>query len=179
MGGSCKPDLITGVPPSRKDLFKETKQAFFEAPEMVIAVRLNLPLVNSISGSWDVTDPERLAAWETYVEIITRIVQPQTGFSQRDIVWELDCLEALLNKMRDILKKYGPAVGQVVRPNDLSFAHLSLTVINVVLRPVLAKGEKIKGGQSGQKDFSRELDSVYAVLIDYCNILAQAADVVL
>lgn len=146
---------------------------------MVIDVRLSLPLINSISGSWRVTDPERFASWDAYVEIITRIAQPQRDPSQRNIVLELDRLKELLDKMRDILKKYGPALGQVVSPNDLSFAHLLLTVINVVLRPVLEKGTSFKGEASEQKAFCKDLDSTYAILIDYCNVLAQAAEVML
>jgi hypothetical protein len=146
---------------------------------MRIDVRLSLPLVNAVSGTWQVTDRERSAAWETYVEIITRISPPQKDSVPRDLVRELASLEQLLEKMREVLKKYGPSVGQVSAPCDLSFAYLALTVINVALRPVITLGLKTRDDPSSAYELGRELERVYAVLIDYCNILARAADVVL
>lgn len=146
---------------------------------MVVDVNLSLPLINSIRGLWKVSDLERSAAWETFIEIITRISSPKQDFSKRDVACELDDLEELLNKMRDILKKYGPSIGKADGVHDLSFAHLALTMINVVLRPVLLKGVKINDTNLNNQDICKELDRVYAVLIDYCNILAQGADVAL
>lgn len=146
---------------------------------MIIDVNLSLPLVNSIRGIWKVSDLERSASWEAYIEIITRISPSQQDISQRDVKRELSTLEDLLNKLRDILKKYGPLIGKTAGVNDLSFAHLALTVINVLLRPVLLKRMKIVNADVDNEDICKELDRVYAVLIDYCNILAQGADVAL
>lgn len=146
---------------------------------MIIDVHLNLPLINSLRGTWNVTERESSAAWETYVEIITRISPARMDFAQRDIAWELSSLDELLNKMREILKKYGPAVGKTDRFNDLSFAHLVLTVINVVLRPILEKGQKHRGDPASDQELCRDLDRAYGILIDLCNMMAQGAGVAL
>jgi hypothetical protein len=92
---------------------------------------------------------------------------------------ELEGIEELLDKIRDVLKKYGPSVGKTDGAHDLSFAHLALTIINVLLRPVLLRRMKIVNPDVDKQDVFKELDRVYAVLIDYCNILAQGADVAL
>lgn len=136
---------------------------------MMIKVDLVLPLVNSLSGAWDVNPSERAASWETYVDIVTRL-----PFSCRDARQELRTVEELLEKMRETLKKYGPSVAAPSTPNALSFAHLALTVMNVVLRPAIA-GKRECG--AGDHDLLKDLDRVYAVLVDYSNILSQAAGV--
>jgi hypothetical protein len=147
---------------------------------MVVDINLSLPLINSIRGTWKVSDLERSAAWEAYIEIITRISPCWQGVSQRDMEREMDVLEDLLNKLRDILKKYGPLIGKTEGVNDLSFAHLALIIINVLLRPALLRRRiKIVDANVDNQDIIKELDRVYAVLIDYCNILAQGADVAL
>jgi len=146
---------------------------------MVVDINLSLPLINSIRGTWKVSDLERSAAWEAYIEIITRISPYWQGISQRDMEREMGVLEDLLNKLRDILKKYGPLIGKTEGVNELSFAHLALTIINVLLRPVLLKRIRIVDSDADKQDVFKELDRVYAVLIDYCNILAQGADVAL
>lgn len=114
-----------------------------------------------------------------YIEIITRISPPKQDISRRNVASELDDLEELLNKMRDILKKYGPSVGKTDSVYDLSFAHLTLTIINVLLRPMLLKRMRVVDADVDNQDIGKELDRVYAVLIDYCNILTQGADVAL
>ena len=119
---------------------------------MVVDINLSLPLINSIRGTWKVSDLERSAAWEAYIEIITRISPCWQGISQRDMEREMGVLEDLLNKLRDILKKYGPLIGKTEGVNDLSFALLTLMIINVVLRPLLLKGEKIKCTNIGNQD---------------------------
>lgn len=146
---------------------------------MVIDINLSLPLINSIRGTWKVSDRERSAAWEVYIEIITRISPSRQDISRRNVASELDDLEELLNKMRDILKKYGPSVGKTDSVYDLSFAHLTLTIINVLLRPMLLKRMRVVDADVDNQDIGKELDRVYAVLIDYCNILTQGADVAL
>lgn len=148
---------------------------------MVVDVNLSLPLINSIRGTWKVSEQERSASWEAYIEIITRssLCGQDKDISHRDVGRELDVLEDLLNKLRDILKKYGPSIGATESVNDLSFALLTLTIINVVLRPILLKGGKFKSIPIDDQDIIKELDRVYAVLIDYCNVLAQGADVAL
>lgn len=38
-----------------------------------VKVKLNIPLVGGIEGTWKFDENEKKAAWEMYVELITRI----------------------------------------------------------------------------------------------------------
>ena len=38
-----------------------------------ISVELNLPFLGKVSGQWAPEDAERVAAWQMYVELATRI----------------------------------------------------------------------------------------------------------
>jgi hypothetical protein len=74
-------------------------------------VSLGLPFnLGSIAGTWEPDDQERRAAWELYVELITRIsvedLKEQEGFLRE----ALSSLYTLFNTTRDILRRYGPDV---------------------------------------------------------------------
>ncbi|MGZ6868949.1 MAG: hypothetical protein ACXVHI_01345 [Frankiaceae bacterium] len=76
-----------------------------KAPKSV-QVGLNLHFL-TISGTWEPNDAERAAAWELYVELVTRIsvvlflseatVTGQVGLPGAHIGGQLDCDEATIN----------------------------------------------------------------------------------
>lgn len=157
---------------------------------LVIGVDLKLPFINSIKGDWSVNPDEVRASWEAYIEIVTRILPSHPSQHNRRIDLELAGLQELSQRLREILKKAGPSVGQTLHDDDLSFAYLTLSIINVVLRPVLLHhadcvGTPERGLSFGQRSTApslyaakiAELDQVYAVLTDFCNLLTQAAGV--
>jgi hypothetical protein len=103
-------------------------------------VSLGLPFnLGSIAGTWEPDDQERRAAWELYVELITRIsvedLKEQEGFLRE----ALSSLYTLFNTTRDILRRYGPDVATPKGVSDLSFGQIAVTVLNLGLRPLLAK----------------------------------------
>lgn len=139
---------------------------------MVIHVELKLPMINSLKGKWTVNDLQRQASWEMYIQVITRISSLPLERSQRNAEQEFSDLNDLLEAMRGVLGKYGPSSGEKGGDGELSFAYITLVLINVLIRPVLA----LKG-KSCTVDLYQEFDRTYAVLIDYCGILVQAAEV--
>ncbi|MFA5262069.1 MAG: hypothetical protein WC450_12670 [Candidatus Omnitrophota bacterium] len=153
---------------------------------MIINVNLKLPYVNNIKGVWDVKECETQAAWETYIEIVTRILPVNPATHTRRPELELVSIRELFDKIRDILKKFGPSTGQTNLAGGLTFAFLALTIMNVVLRPVLMD-HKLTSGEESRKALDKspeentqiceQLNTTYAVLIDFCNILTQAAGV--
>jgi hypothetical protein len=106
-----------------------------------VTVKLQLPYIGGIEGTWEPDESERKAAWELYVELITRIsvveLQPGEGLLRE----ALASLRTLFESTREILRTYGPSVARPKSKdeNAVSFGYLAVTILNVVVRPVLAK----------------------------------------
>ncbi len=93
----------------------------------------------SISGTWVANKAQQQAAWEMYVELVTRItivgLTPEQGLLRE----ALASIHSLFPTTRDILRRYGPTVAQRQKGSDLSFGEIAIFVLNNVLRPVLTK----------------------------------------
>ena len=81
---------------------------------------------------------ERAAAWEMYVELVTRISVADLGPEEGLLREALTSLYALFGITRGILRAHGPVVAQPKGNGSLSFGYLAVAVLNTVLRPVLA-----------------------------------------
>lgn len=108
-------------------------------PVKRISVKLGLPSIGEIAGEWEPDESEVNAAWELYVELVTRIsiveLKPEEGLLRE----ALSSLYSFFDTTRAILRKYGPAVGKPKGKGELSFGTLSVAVLNAVLHPVLSK----------------------------------------
>src|SRR5207248_3331622 len=104
----------------------------------MVKIQLNLPWVGEIAGMWEPDEVEAKAAWELYVELITRVsvveLKPGEGLLRE----ALNSLYSLVKTTREILRQYGPSVGKPKGLGKLSFGFLSVAVLNTVLRPVLS-----------------------------------------
>jgi hypothetical protein len=146
-----------------------------------IKVSLKLPYIGGIEGTWEPDESERKAAWELYVELVTRIsvteLQPHEGVLRE----ALSSLYTLFDTTRTILRTYGPGIAQPKGGNPLSFGSLAVTMLNVVIRPVLAQWHPMLLTHERQwekgDELRRVLNEVREVLIAYANVLAQVADV--
>ncbi len=159
-----------------------------------VKVSLKLPYIGSIEGTWEPNEDERKAAWELYVELITRISVAELKADEGLLQEALSSLYTLFDTTRRILREYGPSIAQPKGEDNLSFGYLAVVIINVVLRPVLAKWhplllnyESTKKNsvspleherQWGKyKELQKTLNSVRSVLIKYANLLAEVAGV--
>lgn len=101
-------------------------------------VALKTPF-GEIRGNWKPDKKEREAAWEMYVELVTRIsvveLKPDEGLLRE----ALSSLYTLFDTTRGILRKYGTAVAKPKRGGDMSFGRIAVRVLNEIIRPVLAK----------------------------------------
>lgn len=159
-----------------------------------IKVCLDLPFVGRIEGTWQPDETERKAAWEMYVELITRIsvaeLLPQEGLLRE----ALSSLHSLFDTTRKILRQYGPSVAQPKGKNNLSFGYLAVAILNTVLRPVLAKWhpllldyENSRPGSISKLEWERQwkrneelrqvLNKTRGILIEYSRLLAEVAGV--
>ncbi|MCZ1009404.1 hypothetical protein [Streptomyces lydicus] len=104
-----------------------------------VAVKFSVPFVGEVSGTWRPDDAERKAAWELYVELITRVSVVELGPSEGVLREALSSQYTLFHTTRDILRRYGPDVAPRSRQGDITFGSLAVTVLNAVVRPLLTR----------------------------------------
>ncbi len=159
-----------------------------------VKVALNIPYIGKVEGTWVPDKKERDAAWEMYIELVTRIsvveLQPDEGLLRE----ALSSLYTLFGTTREILRKYGPAVAKPKRKGNMSFGYLAITILNRAIRPVLAKWHPLLLDYESKREssvsplehekkwgkceeFRKELNSLRSVLTDYGDILSKVAKV--
>jgi hypothetical protein len=101
-----------------------------------VQIDLNLKLIK-LSGQWKPNDAERLAAWELYVELLTRVsVAPLSGGLLREA---LTSLYSVFSSTRQILRTHGPILAEAKPQGEYNFGFLAIAFLNFSLRPVLTK----------------------------------------
>jgi hypothetical protein len=160
-----------------------------------IQVSLGLPFgLGSISGSWAPDDSEKEAAWEMYVELITRVSVEDLGPDEGLLREALSSLYSLFATTREILRRHGPGIARPKEGRDLSFGVIAVTVLNRALRPLLATWHPQLAHYESQRppDVSaveherswdkagklrQALQDLRATLRRYAELLAEVADV--
>jgi hypothetical protein len=159
-----------------------------------IRVSLGLPHLGQIEGNWQLTDAQRHAAWEMYIELVTRApvaeVRPGDGLLRET----LTSLYGLFGTTRAILRRYGPDVARPEGDDELSFGYIAVAVLNAGIRPVLAAWHPLLLDFEGRRpagipapEYERSWDragelqealmDARRVLIAYAKLLEQVAGV--
>ena len=159
-----------------------------------VSAKIGLPFgIGEIAGDWVPEDVERDAAWEMYVELITRIGVVRLGPDEGLISEALSSLYSLFDTTREILRRHGPAVARPAPGASVSFGHLAIAVLNGALRPLLAKWhpllvdhEAARPSGTSAVDWEREwdrhdelraaLDEVGRTLVAYAGLLGEVCD---
>lgn len=159
-------------------------------PKLVnVKLDLRLPGIGSVSGTWEPDKSEVSAAWELYVEMVTRT--PLGGLSPHEgsLREALDSIYSLFETTRSILRKYGPTVARPKRGRKLSFGYLAVSMLNLVLRPLLTEWHpKLRRLEldnplldektwEGRSDFLAALNKIKGQLRQYAELFAKVADV--
>lgn len=122
----------------------------------------------------DFSNKDSEAAWELYVELITRIATqrllPETG----DEKTALESIHKLFEITREILKNKGRKC--------INFTKIAVIVLNQIIRPFTAKWHKISiddGFKNTVKceEFRNELTALQTDLRSYTRLLATLAQV--
>lgn len=134
-------------------------------------LKLSLPFVEA---EFAPRDPDRAAAWELYVEMLTRITTQRLAPEDGDEKTALDSVHALFPLTRDILKRHGAGAGE--------FAKLAIPVLNQVIRPFTAKWHRASLAGAFQDAapcaaFRAELAALQGLLRNYTRALAALAQV--
>lgn len=134
-------------------------------------LKINLGFLET---EWQPQEKDREAAWELYIEMLTRIVTQPLPAEHGDEKTALDSVHALFGITREILKRKGR--------ESVQFSKIAVVVLNQVVRPFTAKWHKL--ALSGafcdelrQTEFRRELADIQVVLRNYAQALADIAEV--
>ena len=112
------------------------------------------------------------AAWELYVEMLTRIVTQPLPSEAGDEKTALDSVYALFGITRDILRRRGR--------ETIKFSMVAIPVLNQVVRPFTVKWHKesLAGAfdhETKRKEFREELVALQEELLNYNRMLAEIA----
>ena len=134
-------------------------------------IQLNLPIV-SAAISFDEADKD--AAWELYIEMLTRIVTQPLPSEAGDEKTALDSVYILFTITREILRRHGRGT--------IQFSKIAIPVLNQIVRPFTAKWHKESlagafGHENKQKEFREELEILQSELRKYNSLLAEIAGV--
>jgi hypothetical protein len=103
-----------------------------------VNVNIKTPFLN-IQGEWEADENEQKAAWELYVEVITRIAVVELKPGEGLLREALSSLHQIFDETRQILRKYGPVVAKPKGHGSLSLGSIAVSILNSALRPVLTK----------------------------------------
>lgn len=123
---------------------------------------------------WNPKDEDKDAAWDMYVELLTRITTQPLSQDHGDEKTALDSIYSLFGVTRQILKSN--------TRNCIEFTKIAVVVLNQVIRPFTAKWHKLSlegafSDQGTRNEFRTELASLQIVLRKYTKMLADMAGV--
>ena len=160
-----------------------------------VTVSINLPFgLGGLQGLWEPDEGEKTAAWEMYVELITRVSVVQLGPDEGLLREALASLYSLFGTTRSILREHGPGVAQAKGGGDYSFGLIAVVILNQVLRPLLAEWHPRLCDYEGARPPARSrtdherawehgrelrdiLEDVRDALAEYAELLARVAGV--
>ncbi len=123
---------------------------------------------------WNPQEKDKDAAWELYIELLTRITTQPLIKDVGDEKSALESINSIFKLTRDILKKYGRDCSE--------FAKIAIVILNQILRPFSAKWhkfdiEKLRDNKDMCSKFREELQNIQEVLCTYTQMLSQMAGV--
>jgi hypothetical protein len=127
-----------------------------------------------LEGEFRPQDPDRAAAWDLYVELLTRITTQYLPPEDGDEEAALQSVFVIFPLTREILRKHGSGAGE--------FAKLAIPVLNQIIRPFTAKWHRRSLADAFKnpercREFREELATLQPRLRDYTRALADMAQV--
>ena len=132
-------------------------------------IKLNLHFAEL---EFSATDDDQTAAWEMYIELITRVATQPIAIEEGVEDTALLSIYSLFDVTRSILKEKGR--------NAPAFTKIAIIVLNQVIRPFVTKWhkKKIEGAFSIKTEcqsFRMDLQELQVKLRNYSNLLADLA----
>jgi hypothetical protein len=137
----------------------------------LISLKINL---HFLEAEWAPMDADRDAAWELYIELLTRITTQPLPREHGVEAAALASVYALFGLTRDSIKRHGRQCQE--------FTKLAIVVLNQVVRPFTAKWHRLSQLGAFQdatrcEEFRAELEEQQAMLREYTRMLADLAGV--
>lgn len=134
-------------------------------------VSLNLKFVQ-LDVSFDPADKD--AAWDLYVEMLTRILTQPLPLESGDEKAALESVYSLAPVTREILRHHGRS--------SIKFSKVAIPVLNQIIRPFTAKWHKesLAGAfdyENRRREFREELALLQVEMRNYNRMLAKIAGV--
>lgn len=123
---------------------------------------------------WEPKEADKDAAWDLYIELITRITTQKLLDYHGDEQTALESVYKLFQLTREVIRSHGR--------DCIEFTKIAVVVLNQVVRPFTAKWHKLSL-QSAFKDpdkcieFRSELEDLQEILKRYTKMLADMAGV--
>lgn len=123
---------------------------------------------------WKPSDPDKDAAWDLYIELLTRITtQPlpdEDGIEKA----ALESVHSLFEITRQTLKAHGRSC--------VEFSRIAVIILNQVIRPFTSKWHKKSENNAFElseecADFRSDLKALQIKLINYTGLLSELANV--
>jgi hypothetical protein len=135
------------------------------------SLKLKLPF---LEGEFAPRDPDRAAAWELYIELLTRVSTQYLAPADGDEGVALESVYEIFPLTREILRQQGPGCGE--------FAKVAVPVLNQLIRPFTTKWHRLSltgGFKDADKcrEFRSDLATLQPRLRSYTRALAAMADV--
>lgn len=127
-----------------------------------------------LNAEWNLVDQDKEAAWELYVEMLTRIVTQPLSAEHGDEETALKSIYDMFPITREILRRRGR--------HCIEFTKIAIPFLNQKVRPFTAKWHKLSIANAFQERekcavFRDELASLQEDLQKYSRLLADIAEV--
>ena len=127
-----------------------------------------------LEADWQPKDKDKDAAWELYIEMLTRITTQPLPKEHGDEATALESIHDLFSLTREIIKKHGREC--------IEFTKIAIVVLNQIVRPFTAKwhNEALANAfADSQKcdEFRKELIALQIALRCYTKMLSDMAGV--
>lgn len=134
-------------------------------------LKINLGFLET---EWEPQEKDREAAWELYVEMLTRVVSQPLPAEHGDEKAALESCYSLFSTTREILRRKGREC--------IQFTKIAVIVLNQIVRPFTAKWHGIVlndafNDAARKQEFREELESLRVDLLNYTRALADIAQV--
>ncbi len=123
---------------------------------------------------WEPKDEDKDAAWELYIELLTRITTQQLPPEHGDEATALESVHKLFGLTREIIKRRGRLC--------IEFTKIAVLILNQKIRPFTAKWHKLMLAKAFDdmeqcKVFREELSALQETLRLYTRMLSDMAGV--
>ena len=137
----------------------------------LVGLKVKTPILEM---DWEPSDPDKNAAWDLYVELLTRITTQRLSHEHGTEEAALESVHQIFGLTRTTLKEHGRQAE--------NFTRVAIIVLNQVIRPFTAKWHRLSEQEAFDEEakcveFRKELSELQDKLRAYTKMLSELADV--